>query len=506
MTMKPLEHERKMDELLSRAIGRQGLEADFEAWKQEHQDQIRRIESQMDRSKATCSTQRQIWRTVMKSRTAKLAAAAIIVAAMAGVHKLAGPISWTPPVYGITDVPRLLRQSETVHITGWASDLKFPVKGEEHLDRHHMEQWYDLRNGRSRTTGLGLIVMMPDEERSFYKFETIFDGQYKMQMNHSTKSVKFHKLSTFMRMLSVRRTLERSLERIALTADELAGFEKTGQDRIDDVDFDIWEKQASYDGAGMHKHKYWISSATGKISRYEGWKKGQEPDGRWRLITEEEIELDVPVPEHVFNTEAPVGYRSSNSKETASTLRPLTQPFGWRDSVQGEIAIALALPTGTAIMGWYAEDPASEDPHAELSEDLAAGGPLPQMPVEIAFGLSPKHNPESITYLGRHLAVTEKDEKLYEWAVFVPNEDIDAECQSRRSKVRIRLRPGISPDAEEKDHYDFSVETLIVAKQEFDIFVRSAMAELSQDGLAPEHITYENLLRLTDDIRASMEQ
>ena len=41
------------------------------------------------------------------------------------------------------------------------------------------------------------------------------------------------------------------------------------------------------------------------------------------------------------------------------------------------------------------------------------------------------------------------------------------------------------------------------SEQEFDVWVRGAMAELSDDGKAPESVTYQNVLQLAEKIRNS---
>ena len=43
-----------------------------------------------------------------------------------------------------------------------------------------------------------------------------------------------------------------------------------------------------------------------------------------------------------------------------------------------------------------------------------------------------------------------------------------------------------------------------VDAEDFDLLVRGAMAELSDDGLAPEHVAYEEVMREVERIRASL--
>ncbi len=45
---------------------------------------------------------------------------------------------------------------------------------------------------------------------------------------------------------------------------------------------------------------------------------------------------------------------------------------------------------------------------------------------------------------------------------------------------------------------------LIIEQDEFDTFVRGAMAELSDEGKAPEYVTYQKVLQLTKKIRNSL--
>ena len=51
-----------------------------------------------------------------------------------------------------------------------------------------------------------------------------------------------------------------------------------------------------------------------------------------------------------------------------------------------------------------------------------------------------------------------------------------------------------------------SVDLHIRDADDFDEFVLGAMAEFSDDEIAPEGITYETLLDLIDDIRQEMVQ
>lgn len=83
-----------LDELISRAIGREKPKFDFDKWKQTHQEEIQIYKSKTIGGRILHSTQPfNIWRAIMKSRITKVAAAAVIIAAvLIGIHRFGGPI------------------------------------------------------------------------------------------------------------------------------------------------------------------------------------------------------------------------------------------------------------------------------------------------------------------------------------------------------------------------------------------------------------------------------
>ena len=46
-------------------------------------------------------------------------------------------------------------------------------------------------------------------------------------------------------------------------------------------------------------------------------------------------------------------------------------------------------------------------------------------------------------------------------------------------------------------------ELTIKNKEDFDTWIRGAMAELSDNGIAPENVTYENITKVISDLRTS---
>jgi len=82
----------KFDELITQAVSREKPKFDFDKWKDNHQKEIQIYKSQITEQQSSRSVRIfETGRTIMKSRTGKIAAAAvIIVSVLAGIHFLGG--------------------------------------------------------------------------------------------------------------------------------------------------------------------------------------------------------------------------------------------------------------------------------------------------------------------------------------------------------------------------------------------------------------------------------
>lgn len=93
--MEPSENDKWLEKAISRAAPTDKPVANFEKWRQEHPEAIQVLKSQGDQSalprdKTVMAI--QIWRTIMKSKVARLAAAAvIIIAVFLGLNFIGGP-------------------------------------------------------------------------------------------------------------------------------------------------------------------------------------------------------------------------------------------------------------------------------------------------------------------------------------------------------------------------------------------------------------------------------
>ena len=114
--MKAQRENGQFDKLISRAIGREVPAFDFDIWTDNHRAETEIFKSQTARQENSGSSWRlDIWRTLMKSKRNRVAAAAV-----AGICVLLTMILLDDagsPAFGMTDVMAAMRKAEWMHIT-----------------------------------------------------------------------------------------------------------------------------------------------------------------------------------------------------------------------------------------------------------------------------------------------------------------------------------------------------------------------------------------------------
>ncbi|MBN2590742.1 MAG: hypothetical protein JXA96_12835 [Sedimentisphaerales bacterium] len=451
-----------------------------------------------------------IWSKVMKNPVRKLAVATIIIAVIVGLSIF----QFNNQAYGIADVSTIIRKAETIHIKTFSTiGQGNPVVVEENSirEKEYLEDWIDIKNGKFHTMGLGLIGMRGISSVTTITIEHIFDGEYVMEKNRSSRQVRFSRKSDFQRKLSVRQAVDHFLDEISLSADQLTGFTKSETEQFDGDNYEIWEKIQSVYENSENKLKYWVSPSSGKIRKYQQWIKNSETNGKWQLSYEKIIYINQTPPEDIFSTEVPEGYQASNTKETAS-LEELFQTHILLGDMKGKVNVLMALRNGTVIMAWNTNDVSM----VELLENLNPGDKISEIPLKLKYDLRDKDNPDKITYEVRHLTLTQKDYVSYEWYIYVPSKDLFGTYLSRKYQMYQGLH---TTDYNENDWskvyfregqinwigpFSSEVQLIIQDKEEFNTFVLGAMSELSDDGKVPEDITYEKVLSLSQQIRESI--
>jgi hypothetical protein len=220
-----------------------------------------------------------------------------------------------------------------------------------------------------------------------------------------------------------------------------------------------------------------------------------------------DIDYNVVVPDEVFAMEIPEDYTLKNTKETAIPLElGGGGGVGYSDdqcSLRADTLIGFMMSDGSVIVAWNSVNTKSAIPQDELFMGLEFGGPLPKLPVEI-YGLKPAGMSSDITYTGYHLTCTQKAGKFIEWSLYVPDGTPPASVRQLGCDVLYRF----NLDHEPKWIIGLTVNCSlpIEAFEDFGKWVLGAMAELSDDGKAPENVTYESVLQLAEQIRESLAQ
>jgi hypothetical protein len=450
-------------------------------------------------------TAQNIWRTMMKSPITKLAAAAMIVIVVGiGIYYFTG--DGTTPAYGITDMPELFRTVRTIHLKGWHYYPGHKTPDGNDVLPVNMEEWFDLENGRRWSTTCSSSGRTNATKISVG--ELISDGQYRLSLNHTRKSAHFSKRNKYQQMLAKHQGRDQMIERLFGDISKLDSFVKIGREKIDGVDCDIWEREEIFSATeGGWRGKYWLSPSTGECKRYQAWMcfTGKQ---QWELRREyDKIERNVDIPEGLFSMEVPEGYEADNTKETAALSELGSSNIGGYSDDRCDLshggALNFTISDGSVIWGWNSIDRKSEKPQEEFFEGLEFGGPLPKLPIEFN-SLKPAGMPKDITYTGFHLTYTRKADRFTEWAIYVP--DGTPPENVRQFGYHALYVFNLEHEPRLKINLPVPYGLLIETKEDFDKWVLGAMAALSDDGKAPENVTYESVLQLAEQIRESLAQ
>ncbi len=432
-------------------------------------------------------------------------AAVFLVSIASGLLLVFGPLRATNKAYGMTDLSALLGSARTLHVqsTCWLYDPD-PNRPEfEQATVIPCEVWVDVPNLRTHFISY-MSWSTPDGKKGLNRVEGVHDHQVAMDIDHTEKTVRFNKVSVVQRRLAVRDQIQRNLNYI--TEEQLEYFVRVGQETINGTLYDIWEREDTdiHHPDRRKKIRCWLAPATGELGRIYIWRK--TGDEKWRLTwCADPIERDVDIPDSIFAFEAPQDYKYQNTLETAYGGEGLGQGWYMMGGARVSPAINFTLDDGSVIMAWHSDDLQADryQEQGHLFKDLIPGGELPKLPM-VVYGLKTvpleSHSPPEITYVGRHLAFTKKDRWYYEWALYVPSGPLPSFVQ--RPLYRMLCRFNLANDQPPRVGNPLSENK--IASNEFDLFVREAMAELSDDGRAPEHVTYENVMRWANEIRASL--
>jgi len=469
----------------------------------------------------TVTTQPTIKGILIKSKITKLAAAAVIIIGIAVVvNQLGESIDGASVTYAISEIPNSIRQAKTIYIRGRNYYPSFPVTDVEQ-EAATFEYWLDKEKGRARFRYPSYHYWVDQRRVDIFYLEDVITEKCRMHINHLRKAVSFYELQKDENQYFISQKLDAQLKQIFGAPEQVEAFILQGEEHIDDSVFDMWEaNMPDQKSEGMIRIRMWISPSSGEIGRISLWVKTAETD--WSPSIEiDEIEREPALSSDIFDMTVPEGYLVKNDKHTP--IRPelgRTAYFGKDLAIS--IFLGFMLEDGSIIAAWSSAESKSgsgfkdgedfaDTTQIELFEDLQSGDPLPKLPV-VPTGLRKRSLWGSKTfYTGRHLAYTIRDNKIYEWTIYVAEKKIN---QSLTGFSGLNVKQTEGYDAilefnpkELSRHWDYKMSAYVkflVNQENFETLLLGYMANCSDDGIIPDHVTYDEVLDLADQIRASI--
>jgi len=436
--------------------------------------------------------------SIMNKRTLRwfipIAAAAAAVLLMVGVWP--GETK-SGRAYAMTDVPELLRSAKTLHITGRLYLPPYAMPGHEQTEVPY-EIWADPENCRFRSpqTYYGVNTAGEQSKVSIAVGEVVSDGQYRMTVNHTEKTVKYELLNAFHRRLLAKLDMEELHKDVVARIEAVGGFTKTGEEEIDGRTYGIWEGIVKETDLPTNiKVMCWLDSERGEIGRVQEFTQGPFGDAWAPAERLDTIARNVQPPADVFDTSPPAGYKLLNTKEDAKVPELHQQSGGGVGSLSYSGHIAFQIGERAILLGWSSRDEEDDTSQAGLFSGLKAGGPLPKLPVEVV-ALKTAVGKETVLYKGQHLAFTRKEDRYVEWSLYVADREPPAKAMS--CGYRIMQRYNVPAERVVGQLILDVSRPIPVGPDDFDLLVRGAMAEFSDTGSAPEDVTYATVLGLIE--------
>jgi hypothetical protein len=251
----------------------------------------------------------------------------------------------------------------------------------------------------------------------------------------------------------------------------------------------------------------------GKVKRWN-----EDGPDEWRQVQEyTTFERDVPLASGLFLTEPPAtGYVIEKSREEATipVRRNWLEVDIYEDTQFGYAPLnyrvwpAFLLPDGSILVGYQSVDAKESREQSRYFKGLEPGGPPAKLPVEV-YALSPEPNTRNVSFVGFYLAHTEEDtdrgRRWFEWILYVPDGPPPGSDAVLIYRLQYRLNVERAEDTEIRMK-QIAVRGLvtIAGVEDFNRLVLTAVAERSDGGVVPSQVTYENVLRLTEQLRTAV--
>jgi len=365
------------------------------------------------------------------------------------------------------------------------------------------EAWLDVATARTRSTTAG--YSQEGNKVTVTSLEQVVDGSYLMEVDHSDKTVRFSRLSPFQQRVRLCQNFDALMTQMLGDPEQLGAFARVGQEEIDGVAHDIWQGElVVLPGQRLRmRMRYSLSPVSGTIGRIQAWLNATGDTDAWLPAMElTTVQRDAALPPNVFSTDPPQGYTLKNTKDTAAAS-PINLGSYFLGDISLTMHISFVLDDGSVIVAWGSKDKSAPGAEAGAFDVLVPGGPLPRLPMEVV-SLESIATPADVTYVGRHLAVTKKAGDFCEWGIYVPDKELPAGAGKFGYHVKYQVNP---PERRVSGTVSCNLgPCLKIGRCEFDALVRGAMAEFSDGGAVPEHVTHEKVMDLSRQIRESLQK
>ncbi len=427
-----------------------------------------------------------------------------ITAALLTIVSLAGLmfLSLSGTTYGAVDFPEILAKAKTLHITG---QFYVPLSGSKGTEVIPLsfDYRFDSRNGRYRLRKPA--GFNPQTGEPVY-YSTVSDGSYKMEELHirndsgnTTNAVRYIQITPYQARLDAYRNSYQFIMRLFGSAERLKGAAKYGNEETSGEMFDIWRNEWSEPNGEKTEFQLFLSRDTGSIRKIELRKKPTADISEWMpYLTITGLVMNADISDDIFSTDVPDGYSTLNTKESApmSELGIGTAAYGCREYGLF-LHIGFTLGDGSVLVVWSCRNE-NGAVGTNLFRDLKPGDTLPPLPAVVSH-LEPIPEIDGLTYTSHHFISTNKNNVIYEWALYIPNH-----TPPKRSEF-LSYRTHILFSADQKLFKTFpnalSDDLIIDSTESFNIWVEGAYAEVSETSTLPVDFTYHRLLDIVAKLK-----
>lgn len=431
-----------------------------------------------------------IWRIIMHSKITKYAAAVVIFIAVGlFLHFQGIPFDGATKVYAMSDVPDLFHSAKTLHIKG---KLFFPE--DKDANPAKIEHWVDIE--KSRWHSITPCYSITNGKVDFYLTEEIFDGGYtKLSIDHNRKIYTYFNVSDFQKNLSIQQKIVALLQLTCGQPEIFDTYQIKRQEVINGQPYNLWEGVIIETGQEIKiKLQSWLSPKTGQMAKAVIWRT---VDGdKWGKQCEfETVEMNIPIEDSIFQMQGPADYVATNSIDTAMDMGS-AKLVGGMQSVLLEQYFLFALPQNCLVMCWRNELLDNPEQESQYFNNLSLGGPVPQLPAEV-YALKTKIDGQEYSWSGKHLMVTQKDGKCYEWALYAPENSTPTKPRHNKYSYTLvyRMNNDDKPNVTLANMPDITIEN----QADFEKLVLEGMREMSDDSALPKEMTLEQVLSLTQN-------